>query len=50
MPSRLWMAFGAYAILAALALWLLSGKLLLAILILLAGLALRTVIAYFARW
>ncbi len=44
------MPFAAYGILAGLALLLLSGKLLLAILILLAGLAVRTAIAHFARW
>lgn len=50
MPARLWMPFAAYALLAVLALLLLSGKLLWAILILLAGLAVRTTIAHFARW
>lgn len=50
MPSRLWMPFAAYGILAGLAVLLLSGKLLAGILILLAGLALRTAIAYVARW
>lgn len=50
MRKRLWVPFAAYGILAGLAVLLLSGKLLLAILILLAGLAARTAIAYRAGW
>ena len=44
------MAFGAYAVLALLAYFTLDGKLRYAILALMAGLSVKTYIAYKARW
>ncbi len=49
MPPKLWMALAIYAVLAALSVLLLSGKLLIALLGLLAGLALKTLIAHYGR-
>ena len=49
MPPKLWIALGFYAVLAALSLVLLSGKLLIALLGLLAGLTIKTLVAHFGR-
>jgi hypothetical protein len=50
MRRKLFTAFGAYAVLAILAGTTLDGKMRLAVWILLAGLALKTYIAYRAHW
>ncbi len=50
MPTRLLSALAAYAVLSLLAAFTLDGTLRLAVWILMAGLALKTWIAYKARW
>lgn len=50
MKNRLYTAMGIYAVLAALSLWTLDGALRVGMLILLAGLAVKTLIAYTAGW
>jgi hypothetical protein len=48
--SRLFRALAAYAVLFGMAFWLLTGKVLAAVCILLGGLALKTLIAFKAGW
>ena len=50
LTNRLYCALGVYAVIALLATFTLDGNMRLAIWILLAGLTVKTVIAYFARW